>query len=186
MERVGHCILKINSNINGFVCANSQGPSLFLLDADQRGSRWTEHRHLTSSVMRSQMVARSKPVQTPRRRQIFPWLHLWLPTRRTRATKATRRSPLQQRLLQRTPSHRQPTQNHQTGAAILVEHKLLLFHIQINNMGTFKPPVSFSSSSGVFITFTIVGLVMLIALTFKLSASPHPEMDCEEQSMFKN
>lgn len=192
MEGVGF-VLKININFDSFACGNSyKGLPVFILDANLPGSKWMEPRHLTSSVTRSQMLLQDPSLQTPHQRKMFLLVYPWRPTLHTRATKLTRCSSLQQRPLQETSSYRRPAWNLPTWATFLVKHMMLSFNIQINKVcveggmrGGIKALIFFSSFPGILITFTTVGLLVLIALTLKFFASPHVEKECEQPtSMF--
>lgn len=140
-----------------------------------------------SSAMRSQTAPLNLPQKTPHQRKTLHLFYQWQPTPlHTRATRVTRCWLLQQRPLGETTSHKRPTRTLQTGVTILVKHKLLSVTTHISEVGGTKALVLFSTFPGVFITFTIVGLIALIVLTLKLFSTPHMERDCEPSSMFQS
>lgn len=139
--------------------------------------------HLTSFVTSSRMISQDPSLQTPHQRKSFlhPILHM-------RATKVTRCSPLQQHPLLES-SYRRPAWNLPTWATSLVKQMYFSFILHTGQQGggqELRHLSFFASFSGILITFTTVGLLVLIALTLKLFASPHVEMECEQQgeSMF--
>lgn len=91
--------------------------------------------------------------------------------------------PLLRRPLKEASSHSRPIAGLGTGATSLVKHTLLSVYRLTGELEGIQSTVSLLFS-GVFITFTIVGVLALILLTWKLFSTPPTEGDCELQSMF--